>query len=101
MIRFSALCGILILSIGCGGREKDDKPLTQKEILLQLQHGEWRRDPDTKRWLDPYILSKDVKIRRRAVLAAGRMGHAPSYKLLVLSLKDDDPKVRQNAVFAI
>jgi cyclophilin family peptidyl-prolyl cis-trans isomerase len=60
---------------------------------------------DERRWdaeLAALLQSRDVKIRRRAALAAGRIGHANAVlPLAELLVSDPDESVREMAAFAL
>ena len=70
------------------------------EILLQIIRAE-----DTRRWdgdLEKLIVHDDPKVRKRAVLAAGRIGKEGAVPLLAERvLTDRDLEVRQTAAFAL
>jgi HEAT repeat protein/cyclophilin family peptidyl-prolyl cis-trans isomerase len=53
--------------------------------------------PDLVRLLE----DTDARVRRRASLAAGRVGHPDAVDPLAARLTDDDPEVRQAAAFAL
>jgi cyclophilin family peptidyl-prolyl cis-trans isomerase/HEAT repeat protein len=71
-----------------------------KTVLLRIVRAE-----DERRWdsdLQTLLTDKDVAVRRRAALAAGRIGDERAAPLLVTLLKkDDDDGVREMAAFAL
>jgi len=82
-------------------REPRVRPLgIDSEILLQIMRAE-----DTRRWdsgLEKLIGHDDPKVRKRAVLAAGRIGNVGAVPVLAERvLTDPDVDVRQMAAFAI
>ncbi len=79
---------------------RDSKTGIDSNILLQIIRAE-----DIRRWdgdLEKLIAHDDPKIRKRAVLAAGRIGNESAVPLLAERvLTDRDPDVRQMAAFAL
>src|SRR5687767_7394506 len=79
---------------------RDVKVGIDSKILLQIIRAE-----DTRRWdgeLEKLIAQDDPKIRKRAILAAGRIGNESAVPLIAERvLTDRDPDVRQMAAFAL
>lgn len=81
-------------------RPKTSSPLIPTNIRLRIIRAE-----DERRWDDDLhvlLAAKDAQVRKRAALAAGRIGDEPAVPALIEVLKEDaDQDVRQMAAFAI
>lgn len=108
MKRLSILCaGLLLiaLSIGVAGqqnrsRARNSAAAVPKNILLRIIRAE-----DERRWdegLLELLADKDAKVRRRAAMAAGRIGDERAVPALAeMLLTDREADVRQMAAFAL
>ncbi|HEX5965880.1 MAG TPA: HEAT repeat domain-containing protein, partial [Pyrinomonadaceae bacterium] len=73
--------------------------LAQNDVSVRILKAE-----DERRWdmdLKNLLVSPNAAIRKRAVLAAGRIGNEDSVSALAGLLKDADVDVRATAAFAI
>jgi cyclophilin family peptidyl-prolyl cis-trans isomerase/HEAT repeat protein len=75
-------------------------PLPRIEKMARLLELEDRRDAGAGE-LDRYLHDPDAGVRRRAALAAGRIGDAGLAPSLVELMNDAEPEVRQMAAFAL
>jgi cyclophilin family peptidyl-prolyl cis-trans isomerase/HEAT repeat protein len=78
--------------------KKADSP-TAARVLTQIIRAE-----DTRRWdadLEKLLAHDDPRIRKRAALAAGRIGNEGAVPLLAEKVFDRDVGVRQTAAFAL
>jgi cyclophilin family peptidyl-prolyl cis-trans isomerase/HEAT repeat protein len=102
----NTLSALLLLAASMTGataqRPRSNSPATSIPVntLLRILRAE-----DQRRWddnLKSLMADKDAKVRKRAALAAGRIGDELSVPPLAELLKrDSDPDVRQMAAFAI
>jgi cyclophilin family peptidyl-prolyl cis-trans isomerase/HEAT repeat protein len=72
--------------------------------ILRLEDQRVLRDPSaapTSPDLGQLLTDEEARVRRRAALAAGRVGLAEGIPLLVGLLRDGDPEVRQMAAFGL
>jgi cyclophilin family peptidyl-prolyl cis-trans isomerase/HEAT repeat protein len=89
------LCG-LALTITAAVVVRAQAPLP---LLMRITQAE-----DERRWDDELrglLAHRDAAVRKRAALAAGRIGDEGSVAPLVSLLKDPDPEVRAMAAFAL
>ena len=101
-----ALCTALLVAVSittAAGQKisrADSATAIPTNTLLRIMRAE-----DERRWdenLAALIADKDARVRKRAVLAAGRIGDVRAVPALVEALKADaDQDVRQMAAFAI
>jgi cyclophilin family peptidyl-prolyl cis-trans isomerase/HEAT repeat protein len=81
-------------------RANKSKPILSTNVLLLILGAE-----DQRRWddaLKSLLVDKDARVRKRAALAAGRIGDERALPALIELLKGDpDNDVRQMAAFAI
>jgi len=108
MKRLSILCaGLLLIALSIGvvaqqnrSRARNSAAAVPKNILLRIIRSE-----DERRWdegLLGLLADKDAKVRRRAALAAGRIGDERAVPALAeLLLTDREADVRQMAAFAL
>ena len=102
----NTLCASLLVvaSVTCANaqrpRPKASAPSISTNILLRILRAE-----DQRRWdgdLKALLSDKDAKVRKRAALAAGRIGDERALPALIELLKGDaDNDVRQMAAFGI
>jgi cyclophilin family peptidyl-prolyl cis-trans isomerase/HEAT repeat protein len=98
------LCpSLLILFVCCQGAEAQplkSRAAVPNNVLMRILRAE-----DERRWdkeLETLLADKDGAVRRRAALAAGRIGDEHSVPaLIVLLQKDGDESVRAMAAFAL
>ena len=89
------LCALLLTFV-CAAVTRSQVPLP---ILLRITQAE-----DERRWdndLRSLLAHRNAAIRKRAALAAGRIGNADSVGVLTNLLKDEDSGVRTMAAFAL
>jgi cyclophilin family peptidyl-prolyl cis-trans isomerase/HEAT repeat protein len=89
------LCALLLTFV-CAAVTRSQVPLP---ILLRITQSE-----DERRWdndLRSLLAHRNAAIRKRAALAAGRIGNEDSVSALTTLLKDADPSVRAMAAFAL
>lgn len=97
---------IVLLSLGCGcskqvSQTKQEKGLYARENLLQqIQEHEWRRN-DPNGFILRMASNADLVVRKRALLAIGRIGMSEGFSILLSSLNDENPDVRKETAFAL
>src|SRR4051794_34702327 len=92
---FVLLCGFMLV-LGSAPASFGQVPFP---VLMRITQAE-----DERRWDDELrgLLShRNTAIRKRAALAAGRIGNEDSVPALTDLLKDADPSVRAMAAFAL
>ena len=102
--RLSAgLLGAMALSCATAGARKPPDlpdPLSRIEVLARILVLEDSRSLGDGS-LQGFLQSEDPAIRRRAALAAGRIGDPLAVPRLIQRLKDQEPEVRRSAAFAL
>jgi len=89
----------LILGLLLAAPPSPPPPVPRMEKLTRLLAAEDRRDLTTDVKLG--LADSDRSVRRRAALAAGRIGDAGAVPALILLLQDSELEVRQMAAFAL
>ncbi len=97
----TALLVVVSVTVAAGQRisRADSAAAIPARILLPILRAE-----DERRWdenLAALIAHRDARVRKRAALAAGRIGDVRAVPALTEALKDRDQDVVQMAVFAI
>ena len=97
---FGLLGVVLFLAASIPGLAQSTNPSIPKDLLLRIVRAE-----DERRWdrdLGVLFSHKDPAVRKRAALAAGRIGNARSVEMLVSLLENDSSEdVRAMAAFAL
>lgn len=96
---------LLAFAAGCSSSEKPVEPTTPPPSsttsmdIAEIQRLEDTRAPGMK--VEPYLRSADVVVRRRALLALGRIGDSRSVDAVAALLRDPEIRVVEDAAFAL
>jgi cyclophilin family peptidyl-prolyl cis-trans isomerase/HEAT repeat protein len=102
----AVFAAIALLAAGCGGSsEKTAEPEDQRPVRTVAQEiADIQRLEDTRakgEKLEPFLAHGDMTVRRRALLALGRIGDPKSVDAVARLLGDPETKVVEDAVFAL
>ena len=97
----TTFCGLLLVAAAFPAQAKTpSSPASRIEKMARLLAFEDRRSLGDGE-LDRYLADPDPGLRRRAALAAGRVGDPASLPTLIQRMNDAEPEVRQMAAFAM